>query len=233
MSLRSKDQIYSFNWDPLLLQAYRRHNKIDNLPSIHFLHGNVAVGICKKDKTAGFIQNPCSKCKQPFRPVKLLYPVASKDYDSNIFIRNEWNTLRKNLEHSFMLTLFGYSAPKTDIVAKKMMNKAWDINKTKEYNEIQIVDIKSEEELHETWSDFIVRHHYSCLDSIRNTLIYRYPRRSCVAWGESIMELNPWHDNNLPKFKDIQDLHKWFKPLLKQEKSFEETGEPITDVSKS
>lgn len=232
LSLRKKDFIYSFNWDPLLLQAYRRHSSIKNLPSIHFLHGNVAVGICEKHKTVGFIHTPCSKCERPFSPVPLLYPVSSKNYDSDSFIRDEWRSLRRNLEYSFILTIFGYSAPKTDVIAKEMMEKAWDINSRKRFNEVQIIDIKSEDELHETWSDFIVSHHYSCWKSIRDSMIYRYPRRSCVAWGESIMQLDPWRDNYLPKFSDIEDLHKWFKPLIEQEKNFEETGESLVEIQK-
>lgn len=230
LSLRAKDHIYTFNWDPLLLQAYRRHSKIDRLPKIHFLHGNVAVGICQKHKSVGFIKGRCSKCNKPYSSVKLLYPVADKDYDSSPFIRNEWEHLEGNLKRSFMLTIFGYSAPETDVVAKEMMEKAWDINDKKNFNEIEIIDIKSEKELHATWSDFIVSHHYSCWETIRDSLIFRYPRRSCVAWGESIMQLEPWKDNYLPEFNDIDKLHKWFAPLLRQEVDFDQEGKVLTDL---
>ena len=46
LSLRKKDLIATFNWDPLLLKTIRRHSKIINLPKVAFLHGNVAVGVC-------------------------------------------------------------------------------------------------------------------------------------------------------------------------------------------
>ncbi len=49
MSLRSKDIIATFNWDPLLLQAYRRSGFPDDVPDLAFLHGNVAKGICYDD----------------------------------------------------------------------------------------------------------------------------------------------------------------------------------------
>ncbi|NLA25845.1 MAG: hypothetical protein GX878_00460, partial [Firmicutes bacterium] len=40
LSLTSKDLIATFNWDPLLLQAYQRVNKLTkNLPELAFLHG--------------------------------------------------------------------------------------------------------------------------------------------------------------------------------------------------
>lgn len=194
------------------------------------MHGNVAVGICQEDKTVGYIKGRCSRCNKPYSPVRLLYPVAEKDYDSSPFIKNEWEHLECVLERSFMLTIFGYGAPKTDVVAKKMMEKAWNIKERKELSEIQIIDIKSEDELHATWSDFIVSHHYSCWSTIRDSMIYRYPRRSCGAWGESIMQLDPWKDNYLPEFSEIDKLQQWFVPLLRQEVNFDREGDLLKDL---
>ena len=54
LSLRKKDLIATFNWDPLLLKTMRRHSSIKNLPKAVFLHGNVAVGICSNCKIKGF-----------------------------------------------------------------------------------------------------------------------------------------------------------------------------------
>ena len=49
LSLTKKDVIATFNWDPLLLQAYIRCYSItDNLPHILCLHGNVAMGYCEE-----------------------------------------------------------------------------------------------------------------------------------------------------------------------------------------
>lgn len=40
LSLRSKDYIFSFNWDDLIIQAYQRAWKITHdLPQLVFLHG--------------------------------------------------------------------------------------------------------------------------------------------------------------------------------------------------
>ena len=45
LSLRSKDYIFSFNWDDLIIQAYQRVCKITHdLPQLVFLHGNIGVG---------------------------------------------------------------------------------------------------------------------------------------------------------------------------------------------
>ena len=40
LSLRGKDVVATFNWDPLLVQAYRRNCKKADLPRLLFLHGN-------------------------------------------------------------------------------------------------------------------------------------------------------------------------------------------------
>jgi len=46
LSLRNKDFIATFNWDPFLVQAIRRNGARFNLPRTLFLHGNVEVGYC-------------------------------------------------------------------------------------------------------------------------------------------------------------------------------------------
>ena len=54
LSLTNKDCIATFNWDPLLIQAYIRCLKITlNLPQILCLHGNVAVGFCEEHTEFG------------------------------------------------------------------------------------------------------------------------------------------------------------------------------------
>lgn len=90
LSLTEKDCIVSFNWDSLLIQAYNRVAKITrNRPEILFLHGNVGAGVCKDCMTFGLIQNYCRKCGKPYNVVPLLYPVEQKDYNSDIFIRDQ------------------------------------------------------------------------------------------------------------------------------------------------
>ena len=108
VSLRDKDLIATFNWDPFLLQAYRRNRVLRRLPRIAFLHGNVSVGICYKDKVSGLIEQVCSKCGQPLKPSRLLYPVKHKDY-IDPFIKSEWEVLSQYLEQAYLLTIFGYS----------------------------------------------------------------------------------------------------------------------------
>jgi hypothetical protein len=104
LSLREKDLIATFNWDPFLLQACIRNQKvISRVPNIAFLHGNVLVGNCKKDKTTGVLGHCCISCGKQLSASKLLYPVKQKDYASDPFIKDEWLKLREALKERIIL----------------------------------------------------------------------------------------------------------------------------------
>ena len=84
LSLRKKDAIATFNWDPFLWQAWNR-NATSGIPTPHlmFLHGNVALGFCVEHNKAGAIDSRCGECYEPYDPSPLLYPIDQKDYASN------------------------------------------------------------------------------------------------------------------------------------------------------
>ncbi|MEW8418927.1 MAG: hypothetical protein AB2690_16925, partial [Candidatus Thiodiazotropha endolucinida] len=124
LTLRDKDIIATFNWDPFLAQAFVRNGEtigFEHLPKIVFLHGNVFVGVCTACKTCGWSMNRCSKCGQPFSPSKLLYPVSQKDYTSDEFIKDQWDIVRAHIKHAYYISIFGYSAPVTDAEARSLM----------------------------------------------------------------------------------------------------------------
>ena len=61
LSLRQKDVIATFNWDPFLIQACQRSAKLTkSLPTLLFLHGNVAHGYCDRDRYQGLRGGPLS-----------------------------------------------------------------------------------------------------------------------------------------------------------------------------
>ena len=124
MSLTSKDIIATFNWDPLLVQARMRVSAYtDNLPQMVFLHGNVAVGYCENDNVMGNAGYPC-KCGEILKPTQLLFPIKKKDYASDTAIAKSWNALSNALEVAYMVTIFGYSAPRSDAEAIAMLKKS-------------------------------------------------------------------------------------------------------------
>lgn len=117
LSLREKDFIATFNWDPLLLQAYARHATLRRLPQLLFLHGAVGVGICMTCRVKGPAGMRCGLCHALLAPSRLLYFVADKDYTSDPFIAAEWAALREILRHAYFITIYGYRAPKSDAAA--------------------------------------------------------------------------------------------------------------------
>ena len=157
LSLRSKDLIATFNWDPLLMEALGFKNREAGLtmPRLAFLHGNVSVGHCLSSthKTSGVAWNQCSKCGQPFKRSALLYPIRRKSYAENQFIANEWAQLRWGFKNAFMITIFGYSGPKTDEEAIYAMKQAWGEGGGREMEQTSFIvsPTQDEDELVRNW----------------------------------------------------------------------------------
>ena len=221
LSLRDKDLIATFNWDPLLVQAYRRNVNID-LPHLVFLHGNVTVGYCKDDRFKGNIFSFCPHCSKKLAPTPLLYPITEKNYAEDDFISAEWKTLQNYLENAFMITIFGYSSPSSDYEAKKMLEKAWGDPKDRKMEEIEIIDIKTEEELRNLWKDFIFSHHWKPHLNFLESWIARHPRRTYEAYFSQEFEAKFIPDNPVPKFNDLDILRNWFADLIQVELTHKE-----------
>lgn len=219
LSLRGKDLIASFNWDPFLIQALRRNHAVgkDNLPKIIFLHGNVLTGVCDKDKVLGVNGHQCSVCREPLTPTQLLYPVRHKNYFGNPFIESQWHCLRYYLERAYFLTIFGYSAPKTDIEARGLMLEVWKNNPSLPLAEVEIIDIRLRQDIEEAWSEFFYSHHYMIGNDILNSYLFQHPRRSCDAFYSATMLSDPWHDNPFPVLEDLAQLRAWVAPLIAEE----------------
>ncbi len=225
LSLREKDIIATFNWDPFLAQAYYRNMETvghERMPRLAFLHGNVAIGVCYKCKVMGWVQNRCSKCQQKLSPSKLLYPVGQKNYSADKFIKGEWDVLRDYINRAYFLTIFGYSAPVTDAEAKSLMHTVWQDNPTLELAEINLIDIRvndDREGLEKIWEDFTFSHHFGCYDNIFKSYLFNYPRRSCDAFAMATLMCAPWSDCPFPGEVSLQQLQDWVQPLIEEEQS--------------
>lgn len=219
LSLRKKDLIATFNWDPFLFKVYiRNHNKFD-LPHIVFLHGNVSIGYCSKDRKKGLNGGICRKCEKTYTPSKLLYPIKIKNYNNDSFIAGEWETLKRAFKNAYILTIFGYSAPKSDIEAISLMKIAWGDNHKRNLEEIELIDIKGEDELYLTWQDFVHSHHYSSCKNFYDSWIVKHPRRTCEAFWNENMELKNVSDNDIPRNANFDELWKWLEPLKESEQN--------------
>lgn len=207
LSLTSKDLIATFNWDPFLVQAIGRVQKYTkNIPQVAFLHGNVAVGYCSKDNIMGNVGMTC-RCGQTLKPTSLLFPIKNKDYTSDIAISKSWKQLKNALKNAYMVTIFGYSAPISDAEAVAMLKQAWGSVDERKLEEIELIDIRDEEAVIESWNQFIHTHHYSYHTDFFNTTLARCPRRSCEATFDRLMNCI-WLDGNkgFKKGMDFSDI---------------------------
>ena len=141
LSLRPKDLIATFNWDPLLSMAYSRNSGKVDLPHVAFLHGNVGIGFCLNDNMMGCVGHFCKECGTKLTPSILLYPATHKNYRDDPQIVGQWQAVENRLSRAYIFTVFGYSAPKTDAEAIELLKQAWGPITNRQHQEIEIIDI--------------------------------------------------------------------------------------------
>lgn len=142
LSLRPKDLVATFNWDPFLYLAFSRNRRFCDGPRLSFLHGNVAIGFSVEDQKAGPAGWYSKATSAQFVPTKLLYPVAKKDYNKDEFTRREWERLKRELRSAKRMTIFGYGAPETDVEAVDLMKTAWGDPNQRNLELVEIIDIQ-------------------------------------------------------------------------------------------
>ena len=221
LSLRKKDKVATFNWDPFLFKALKRnYNRASGqVPNAYFLHGNVAIGFCAECNSCGQTWAFCSKCNEPYLPTPLLYPIESKNYVDDEFISKTWTSLKAALQHSFMLTIFGYGAPDSDKAAIKLFQEGWGNPDIRALEEVEIIDIRDEKALVKTWKNvFIHSHHYSVKSNFYNSQIAQCPRRSVETLWARIMDCKFHEENPMAKSLDtFEKLEKFIAPLIEKE----------------
>ena len=227
LSLRKKDLIATFNWDPFLYQAWVRNRKFTkNLPLLSFLHGNVALGYSKEDKRCGPIGYKMRPDGGVFEPTKLLYPISHKDYTNDEFIVAEWDRVKYWLSKEYKAvraTIFGYGAPISDIEAVSLLNKSWGTPDERVMEQFEIIDISNEVELREKWNSFIHSHHYDITDNFFGSSLAYNPRRTSESYFSHYLPMSPKEafrqSNPVPQdFKSLNDLWEWHVPLIEAEK---------------
>ncbi len=226
LSLRPKDAIITFNWDPLLPQAFQRWRHLGNvLPAIHFLHGNVDIGIDTERKASRFLSDGPARGYN-ITPTNLLYPIDKKDYATDPFIADQWRAAEFFLSNAYYATIYGYSAPKSDVEARSLLLKAWQNNSTRELAQFSIVDIREPKEVEAAWSDFIIRNHGGASKDFSWNYLMRHPRRTCEAFAFATLQQTPWEEDPFPRAESLTELEKWVTPLLAEEASGLLAGKP-------
>lgn len=211
LSLREKDLVATFNWDPLLIQAYQRVSKLTTkLPNLAFLHGNVLVGYCLNHKHGGKLDNHCPECGKKFSPSRLLYPISQKNYNDDLFTSDNWKALKNHLSKAYVVTIFGYSAPKTDVEAIDMLKDAWGNIDKRNMEDFEFIDIQNEDALIATWKKFVHTHHYTYTTSYFESSLAKFPRRTTEELFDRTQNCH-WTSSENPftpnmTFSDLSDV---------------------------
>lgn len=220
LSLRQKDAIITFNWDPLLVQAYKRWRHLGKvLPQLFFLHGNIDVGYDLKQKSVGFLSDGPYNGHY-MEPSPLLFPVDNKDYNANPFISEQWRASQEFISKCYFLTIFGYSAPISDVEAKSLLLSAWKQNAGKWIAHIALIDLKDPKEIMNSWSNFIQDESFFGVNSdLSTSALMSHPRRSCESLAWANLQQDPWGERPMPKFYSLKELEEWVAPLIDEEQS--------------
>ena len=220
LSLRGHDIIATFNWDPFLIQAWRRnHGKVPSLPRLLFLHGNVLSAFCKEDEIKGVRGARCSKCKKLFTPTRLLYPIANKNYTSDSGIASMWKDMKIAMEDALFVTIFGYGAPASDKAAVDILSLAWGTPDQRYMDQIEIIDIRPNNELRDQWTRFIHTHHYDVVSEFSDSWLANHPRRTVEAYHAQYIEAKFVEGNALPMtLTSLEEIWSWFENLSSHEK---------------
>lgn len=220
LGLKEKDVVATFNWDPLIFQAAFRIKRLIptlELPLILCLHGNTAI--CFENGTNKLRYWPQGIPGEDIaKRCKLLYPIKNKDYESEGNIKDAWDMLRGYLKIAYLVTIFGYSAPKSDTAAINMLKDAWGKVEDRNLEEIEIIDIKTKEEVYSVWKDFIYSNHYTYANSFFNSSISKYPRRTVESLFDGTMNCL-WQNPNrgFKEGADFKQIKDYIKPFLLDE----------------
>jgi hypothetical protein len=218
LSLRPKDVIATFNWDPFLIQAVRRNGLLREHVQLAFLHGNVLQGYCATDNLHGLRGSDCPNCGGALADVPLLYPIGEKNYENNPAIRSAWDLTREAFKSAFMVTVFGYGAPASDRGAVTLLEESWGAVADRQFEQFEVIDIRPEGELMTSWKGFIHTHHYEVHSTFDESWIRNHPRRTGEAYWNQYMMTAFIRPNPVPDFADLALLHRWFKPLIDVER---------------
>jgi len=222
LALTPNDLVATFNWDPLLAQAYRRCHIAGAMPKLAFLHGNVAVNVCYAHRILGYQGEKCRACGQPMEPTRLLYPVPDKNYTDDPAIHDQWSKLDRYLECAYFVTIFGYSAPRSDAAARGRMKQVWAANSRRNLLQVNFIVRPGTgnrlREIEKKWAEFLVGNHHGVCDRFEDSWLYHNPRGTCWALWQETMECDlSCPKNPFPACRSVEELRTWVQPLIDEE----------------
>lgn len=113
-----------------------------------------------------------------------------------------------------MITFFGYSAPESDKEATKLLKTAWELNSGYKYFTTECIDIRSDGDLRDHWSDFYFSSHFVPFKKFEESYIGKYPRRSCEYMFLPTVEGKPLPQIHIPQFKELAEFRLWLAAIM-------------------
>lgn len=219
LSLREKDAVFTFNWDPFLFDAWVRNRHVARLPEIFFLHGSVRIGSCISHQQWGRKWDFCPICNEKFAEVPLLYPIENKNYSENAheYIQEAWKNAKYFFSNAFTITIFGYGAPSSDIDAVELLRSAWFEGSSRKLEHIEIIDVANSSTLHERWHSFTPTNHYQIRHKLSESRLLQWPRRSCESLFYPMTKVEPCEAFPLISTDDLTELHEAIKEIAHYE----------------
>lgn len=223
LSLTEKDAIISFNWDPFLMQAYRRNLSVGNLPMLIFPHGNVGMGICEKCHTMGYADTLCTECYEEYTDMPLLFPIGKKDYQSHDIIRYQWKMAKEYLAKAAGITVYGYGVPETDKEAYELMRKAYSESNIRDIAPFTIINLLSEKQIQiDKWKEVLDDKMVIFAERFEDTILWNNPRVSLEHLFDAILQQHPREkEKSFEHYGDISELHRFIQTISEFELYFE------------
>lgn len=88
--------------------------------------------------------------------------------------------------------------------------------------QFEFIDIRDEDEVLSSWSDFVHTHHYDFCNDFFKSSLAKYPRRTAEAYWchnffsnveEAFAEENQVPDN----FETFEEMWNWYQPMIEKE----------------
>ena len=215
-SLGKKDAIATFNWDPLLNQAVERNLQRlkGDVPKEIYLHGNVSIGYHEDPFVIGPSETHSKRSGKYFQPSNILFPVKEKNYQNDIFSKKMWKEVERYMRSAFLVTIFGYAMPASDVEARKLFSEFWGSVESRDFEEIQIIDLKEKVILEENWNILINSHHFTTVKSFKDSTLFNFPRKTVESEYDRLLMckfLSPAPYKNIKTFEDLDRFLEKYK----------------------
>lgn len=116
-----------------------------------------------------------------------------------------------------MITIFGYSGPKTDKAAIAAMKEAWGEVDQRYMEQTAFITLQSDAEITSNWEQFIHTHHYEIQNNFYDSWIAKHPRRTGEAHLNQFYEGKFISDNPIPKELGFPELWEWYRQFKSAE----------------